>query len=100
MSEVLGESLGGASGGRGGKGEESNGQHGGKVWRFEAVEGNGGIGVDSSEHNLGLEGTDGNGVGGVYEVEDWILLGHCGRIVGTEDCRVVVAEDCRTGGTI
>ena len=39
------ESPGGASGGVGGKGEESYDQHGGKVWRFYAVEGNGGIGV-------------------------------------------------------
>ena len=53
-----GESPGGASGGRGGKGGEYNEQHGGKVWRFEAVEGNGGIGVDSSEEKLGKEDID------------------------------------------
>ena len=68
------ESPGGASGERGGKGEESNDQLGGKVWRFEAVEGNGGIGVDSSEEELGLEDVDG--------LEDRILLGDYGRIVG------------------
>ena len=33
----------------GGKRVESNEQSGGKVWRFEAVGRNGGIGVDSSE---------------------------------------------------
>ena len=68
------------------------------MWRFDAVGGNGKMGVDSSEDNLGLEDIDGNGVGGVDGLEDRRLLGNCGRIVGTEDCRVVVAEDCRTGG--
>ena len=47
-----GESTGGASGGRGGKGEEYNEQHVGKVWRFEAEEGHRRIGVDSSEEKL------------------------------------------------
>ena len=31
--------------------------------------------MDSSEDNLGLEDTDGNGVGGIDELEDRILLG-------------------------
>ena len=91
------ESLGGASGGRGGKGEESNDQHGGKVWRFEAVDGNGGIVIGGK---LALEDIDGNGAGGVDEVQDWNLFGNSGIIVGTEDCRVVVVEDCRTGGKL
>ena len=88
------------SGGRGGKGEGSNEHHGGKVWRCEAVEENGGIGVDSSTEKLGLEDIDGNGVGGVDEVEDRILFGNSRRIVGMKDCRVVVVEDCRTGGEL
>ena len=62
-----------ASGGRGGKGEEYNDQHGRQVWRFEAVEGNGGIGVDSSEEKLGLEDIDRSGIGGVDGLEDRIL---------------------------
>ena len=72
----LDERPGGASGVRGGQGEESNDQHGGKVWRFEAVEGNGGIGMDSEE-SLGMKDIDGNVVGGVDEVEDRIQLGNC-----------------------
>ena len=48
--------------------------------------------MDSSEDNLGLEDIDGNGVGGVDEVEDGILLGNCKIIVGTEDCRVIPLE--------
>ena len=64
------------------------------MWRFEAVGRNGGIGVDSSEETLGLEDIAGNGVGGVVELEERIMSGDC----GTEDCRVVVVEDCRTGG--
>ena len=89
-----GESPGGASGGRGGKGEESNDQHGGKVWRFEAVRRNGGIGVDSSEEKLGLEVIDRSGIGGIDGLEDdRVMLGNCGRVVGTEDCRVVVVEN-------
>ena len=87
-----------ASGGRGEKEEESNDQHGGKVWRFEAVEGNEGISVDSLEESLGMKDIDGNGVGCVDKVEDRIMLGNCGIIVGTEDRRVVVVEDCRTRG--
>ena len=47
-----------------------------------------------------MEDIDGNGVGGVDGLEDWILLGNGGRVVGTEDCRVVVLEDCRTGGKL
>ena len=45
---VGGESSGGAKGIGGGKGVESHEENGGKVWRFEAGDGNGGIGVDSS----------------------------------------------------
>ena len=84
----------------GGKGEEPNEQHGGKVWRFEAVGRNGGTGVGSSEEEFGLEDVAGNGVGGVVTLEDRIMSGSCGRIVGTEDCRVVVVEDCRAGGDL
>ena len=78
----------------GGKGVESKRQHGEKVWRFEAVGRNGGLGVDLSEEKLGLEDIAGNGVSGVVELEERIMSGDC----GTEDCRVVVVEDCRTGG--
>ena len=59
----------------GGKGVESKRQHGGKVWRFETVGRNGGIGVDSSEERLGLEDIAGNGVGGVVELEERIKSG-------------------------
>ena len=45
-----------------------------------------------------MENIDRSGIGGVDGLEDRTLLGNCGTIVGTEDCRVVVAEDCRTGG--
>ena len=101
MSEVFGtKAQDGASGGRRGKGEESNDQHAGKVWRFEAVEGNGGIGVDSSEESLGMKDIDGNGAGGADEVEDSIPLGNCKGTVGTEDRRVVVVEDCGTRGNL
>ena len=56
--------------------------------------------MDSSEENLGLEDIDGNGVGGVDGLEDRIPSGKFRRIVGTEDCRVVAAKDCRTGGKL
>ena len=90
---------GGASGGRGGKGEEYHEQHVGKVWKFEeGGDRNGGIGVDSSEEKLGKEDIDRSRSGGIDGSEDSrILLEDCGGIVGTEDCRVVVVEDCRTG---
>ena len=91
---------GGASGGRGGKGEESNDQHGGKVWRFGAVGRNGGIGVDSSDEVLGVEDIDRSGIGDIDGLEDQILLGDSVRVVGTQDCRVVVVEDYRTGGEL
>ena len=63
----------------GGKGVESKRQHGGKVWRFEAVGRNGGLGVDSSEEKLGLEDIVGNEVGGDVELEERSR-------VGTEEC--------------
>ena len=44
------------------------------MWKFEAVEGDGGIGVDSSEDSLGMKDIDGNGVGGVDGVEDRIIF--------------------------
>ena len=88
---VGGESSGGASGKFGGKGVESNEQHGGKVWRFEAVRRNGGTGLDSSDEELGL-----------VEIMDSVVSSRSRRgfksgrrTVGTVDCRVVVAEDCR-----
>ena len=43
------------------------------MWRFEAVGRNRGRGVASSEEKLGLEDTDGNGIGGIDGVEDRIL---------------------------
>jgi len=49
--------------------------------------------VDSSEEELGLEDVAGDGVGGVVKLEERTH-------VGTEDCRVVVVEDCRTGGEL
>ena len=96
-----GESPEGASGGRGGKGEGYHEQHVGKVWRFEeGGDRNGGLGADSSEENLGKEDIDRSRSGGIDGSEDSrILLEGCGRIVGTEDCRVVAIEDCRTGGS-
>ena len=75
---------------------ESKRQHGGKVWRFEGAGRNGGIGVDSSENNLGLEDIAVNGLGGVVELEERIMSGDC----GTEDRRIVVLEDCRIGGKL
>ena len=46
------------------------------MWRFEAVGRNGGIGVDSSEGNLGLEDIAGNGVGGVVELDEKSMSGN------------------------
>ena len=63
------------SGGRDGNGEESNDQHEGKVWRFEALEGNVGIGVDSSEEKLGLVDIAGTGFGDVVESEERSRVG-------------------------
>ncbi len=54
--------------------------------------------MDSSEEKVGMKDIAGNGFGGVVETEERRMSGNCGRIVGTEDCRVVVVEDCRTGG--
>jgi hypothetical protein len=54
----------------GGKGVESNEEHGGKVWSFEAVGRNGGPGVDSSAEELGMKDIAGNGFGGVVESEE------------------------------
>ena len=70
------------------------------MWRIEEVDGNGGIDVDSSEENIGKVDVDRSKSGGIDGFEDdRILLEDCGGIVGMEDCRVVVAEDCRTGGS-
>ena len=69
---VGGDSSGGASGEICGRGVESNEEHGGKVWRFEAVGRNGGTGLDSSEEELGLVEIDGNGFGGVVKMEERI----------------------------
>ena len=69
------------------------------MWRLEAAEGNGGIGVDSCEDKMGKEDIDRDKSGGIDGLEDRILLEDCGRVVGTENCRVVVVEDCRTGGS-
>ena len=52
--------------------------------------------MDSSEESLGLEDIAGNGFGGVVELEERIMSGNC----GTEDRRVVVVEDYRTGGRL
>ena len=49
------ESSGGASGGRGGKGEEYTDQDVGKGRRFEEDDRHGGAGLDSSEHKVGPE---------------------------------------------
>ena len=72
MVGVGGNSLGKAKSTCGGKGVESNEEHGGKVWRFEAVGRNGGTGLDSSEEELGLVEIDGNGFGGVVKMEERI----------------------------
>ena len=66
---VGGESSGGARG-IGGKGVESHEENGGKVWRFEAGDGNGGIGADSSVEKLGTKDIAGNGVGGVVRLKE------------------------------
>ena len=50
--------------------------------------------MDSSEESLGMKDIAGDGFGGVVESEERIMSGNC----GTEDRRVVVVEDCRTGG--
>ena len=70
------------------------------MWICEAVGRNGGIGVDSSEENLGSEDIGRSRTGGIDRSEDRMLLGNCGRVVSAEDCRVVVVEDCRTGGEL
>ena len=64
------------------------------MWIFEDAGRNGGNGADSSVEKLGLEDIAGNGVGGVFGLEERIMSRDC----GTEECRVVVVEDCRTGG--
>ena len=71
-----GESPRGASGDRGGKGEEYHEQHVGKVWRFEeGGDRNGGTGVDSEE-KLRKEDIDRSRSGGIDGSEDSrILLG-------------------------
>ena len=69
------------------------------MWRFEAVERNGGIGVDSSEEKLGKEDIDRSRSSGIDRLEDRMLLEDCGGVVGTRDCRAVGVEDCRTGGS-
>ena len=92
---VGGCSSGGASGTSGGKGVECKRKHGGKVWRFEAEDGNGGIGVDSSVEKVGMKDIAGNGFGGVVESEERIMSGSCGmngrRVVAVEDCRTIEA---------
>ena len=45
------------------------------MWRFEAAGRNGGIGVDSSEENLGLVDIAENGFGGVVESEERSRVG-------------------------
>ena len=62
--------------------------------------GEGGIGVDSSEEKLGEEDIERSRSGGIDGLEDRILLEDCGGVVGTEDCRAVVGEDCRSGGEL
>ena len=52
--------------------------------------------MDSSDEKLGKEDIDSGGFDGSGDSR--ILLEDCTGIVGTEDCRVVVVEDCRTGG--
>ena len=67
---------------------------GGKGWRIEEVDGNGGTGVDSSEEEVGRVDIDGlqvDGInGGIDGLEDDRIL--------LEDCGVVVEEDCGIGG--
>ena len=81
----------------GGKGVESN-RHGGKVWRFEAEERNGGIGADSSVEKVGMKDIAGDGFGGVGKSEERSMSGDCKGTVGTEERRVVVVEEFGTGG--
>ena len=69
------------------------------MWGFYEVEGSGGIGVDSSQEKIGKEDIDRSRSGGIDGLEDRNLLEDCGGIVGTENCKVVVVEDCRTGGS-
>ena len=68
------------------------------MWRVEAGGRNGGTGVGSSAEESGTKDIAGDGFGRVVDSEERSMSGNCGRIVGTEDCRVVVVEDCRTGG--
>ena len=55
--------------------------------------------MDSSEGKFGKEDIDMSKSGCIDGLEDRILWEDCGGGVGTEDCRVVVVEECRTGGS-
>ena len=78
------EGPGGAVGGFGGIGAESNFQDGGKEWIIEEEgDGKGGLGSDSSAESLGTEEIDRSGNGGIE-----------GGIDKEEDCRNT-SRDCR-----
>ena len=86
---VGGKGLGGANEGFGGIDVESKRQDGGKGWRIEEVDRNGGTGVDSSDERVGKVDIDGSRVGringGIDGLEDdKILLKDCG-VVDEED---------------
>ena len=56
--------------------------------------------MDSSEEKIGKVDVDRSRNGGIDGLEDdRILLEDCGRMVSTEDCRVVGVGGCRTGGS-
>ena len=78
-----GEIPGGASGRIGGIGEECKDQVVGKGRRIEEGDRYGGIGVDSSEERAGSEDCSHTGIEKMFEI--------------VVDCRMIGAEDCRTG---
>ena len=53
-----------------------------------------------SEENVGKVDIHKSRIGGIDGPDiDRILMKDCKGIMGTEDCRVVAEEDCRTGGS-
>ena len=97
------EGLGKANRGIGGKGDEYDDQHVGKVWRFEeGGDRKGGSGMDSSEERLGMERIDRSRHGGIDKVEDCrILLGDCRADFEEESCAGVGGlKSCSMSGEL
>ena len=56
--------------------------------------------MDSSEEKIGKVGIDRSRIGGIDGSEvDRILWEDCSGLKGTEDCKVIVEEDCRDRGS-